>query len=123
AAAGPRRQFFPCLEADDFLSPAGALRGLSFDKLLLAERGGRLVGTLAGWDQHGYRQSVVQAYHGWLRRARPFYNAWAWLVGRPGLPRPGGAFRYLTGALPVVADDDATVFADLLEALRSRAAG
>jgi hypothetical protein len=123
AAAGRRRQFFPRLEAHDFLAPEGMMRGLSLDKLLLAERGGRLVGTLAGWDQHTYRQSVVHAYHGALRWARPLYNAWAWCSGRPGLPRPGGAFHYLMGALPVVAEEDADVFTALLEAWRGRAAG
>jgi hypothetical protein len=122
-AVGPRRQFFPRLEANDFLSPDGTMRGLSLGELLLAERGGRLVGTLAGWDQSGYRQSVVHAYGGWMRWARPLYNAWGWLCGRPGLPRPGGAFRYLMAALPVVADDDANLFAALLAALRDRTAG
>jgi hypothetical protein len=120
---GPRRQFFPRLAADDFLSPEGMMRGLSPDSILLAERGGRLVGTLAGWDQHDYRQSVVHAYHGPLRRLRPVYNAWAWVRGRPGLPAPGGSFRYLTGALPVVAGDDSDTFAALVEALRHSAVG
>jgi hypothetical protein len=123
AAAGPRRQFFPRLEANDFLSPEGAMRGLSFDQLLLAERGGRLVGTLAGWDQHSFRQTVVYAYRGWLRCVGPLYNACAWLMGWPGLPRPGDAFHYLMGALLVVAEDDENVFATLLEVLRCRAAG
>jgi hypothetical protein len=123
AAEGPRRQFFPRLTADDFLAPDGAMRGLTLDQLLLAERDGRLVGTLAGWDQHAYRQSVVTAYHGWLGRAWPLYNAWARLTGRPGLPRPGAAFRYLTAALPVVAGDDEGVFTALLQELRCRAAG
>jgi hypothetical protein len=123
AVEGPRRQFFPRLEANDFLSPQGAMRGLSLDRILLAERGGRLVGTLAGWDQHAYRQSVVHTYHGGLRWVRPLYNTWTWLLGRPGLPRPGEAFHYLMGALPVVAEDDDNVFAVLLEALRHQAAG
>ena len=123
ATAGPRRQFFPRLAANDFLSPAGTMRGLSLDKLLLAERAGRLIGTLAGWDQSSYRQSVVHAYQGWLRWVRPFYNAWTWLIDQPGLPQPGTAFRYLMGALPVVADDDENVFAAMLEELRQRASG
>jgi hypothetical protein len=122
-AEGPRRQFFPRLRADDFLSPQGTMRGLSLEQLLLAERTGRLVGTLAGWDQHGYRQSVVHAYRGGLRWTRPLYNAWAWLLGQPGLPRPGCAFRYLMGALLVVAEEDANVCAALVEAMRDRAAG
>src|SRR5437667_3592905 len=102
AAVGPRRQFFPRLEAMDFLSPEGAMRGLSLDNMFLAERGGRLLGTLAAWDQGSYRQSAVYAYHGWLRWARPLYNVWARLSGGPGLPKPGDVFPYLMGALPVV---------------------
>ena len=123
ATVAAQRQFFPRLEANDFLSPEGTMRGLSFDKLLLAERGGRLVGTLAGWDQHSYRQTVVCAYHGRLRALRPLYNAWAWFINRPGLPKPGQAFPYLMGALPAVAADDDNTFAALLEDLRRRAAG
>ena len=91
--------------------------------MLLAFRGGALVGTLAAWDQHGFRQSVVHGYGGTLRWARPAYNAYARLRGLPPLPQPGGAVRYLTAALPVVAGDDAAVFAALLAELRERAAG
>jgi hypothetical protein len=123
ADAGPRRQFFPRLGANDFLSAEGTMRGLALENILLAERGGRVVGTLAGWDQSGFRQSVVHAYRDWMHWARPLYNAWGFLRGRPGLPPPGGAFRYLTAALPVVADDDANLFAALLDVLRDRIAG
>jgi hypothetical protein len=122
ATSGPRRQFFPRLTADDFLSPEGAMSGLSLDNVLLAEREGRLIGTFAGWDQSSYRQSVVHAYHGSLRWLRPFYNAWTLLTGQPGLPRPGTPFRYLMGAIPVVAGDDEDVFAAMLQALRQHAA-
>jgi hypothetical protein len=123
ATAGPRRQFFPHLLAEDFLSPEGAMRGLTLDGLLLAERGGRLVGTLAGWDQHDYRQSVVHGYQGWVRWLRPLYNVWARAWGRPGLPAPGSDLRYLIGALPVVAEDDVDVMAALIETVQQRAAG
>src|SRR5262249_45150467 len=64
AAEGPRRQFFPRLRSDDFSNPEGLMRGLSLDWLLLAERDGRLIGTLAGWDQHDDRESVIQSYGG-----------------------------------------------------------
>src|SRR5262245_58216342 len=57
-AVGPGRQFFPRYEAEDFFHPQGTFRDLQPADLLLAYRGGRLVGTLAGWDQHTFRQTV-----------------------------------------------------------------
>jgi hypothetical protein len=122
AATGPRRQFFPVVRADDFSNPEGLMRGLALDWLLLAEFDGRLVGTLAGWDQHGDRQCVVQAYNGWLGVMRPVYNTWALLSRNQILPPPGKPLRYLMGALLVVVEDDPEVFTALLEALRGKAA-
>ena len=118
---GPRRQFFPCYEAGDFFGEQGAFKGLRPADLLLAFRGGRLVGTLGGWDQHAFRQVIVQAYGKGLRWARPLYNLWARLRGGPRLPAPGEPFRYLTAALPVV-DGEPEVLRALLETLGEGAA-
>jgi hypothetical protein len=119
---GAARQFFPCYSADDFFDKRGALRDLAPADLWLAFRGGRLVGTLGGWDQHAFKQSVVERYGAGLRWSRPLYNAWARLRGLPNLPRPGTSFRYLTAALPVVLDDDPVMFSALLESLLAQAA-
>jgi hypothetical protein len=119
-SVGPGRQFFPRYEAADFFRPQGVFRDLQPADLLLAYRGERLVGTLAGWDQCAFRQTVVQDYETPLRWLRPFYNRWARFRGLPGLPAPGQAFPYLTAALPLVENDDPTVFAALLEALLAR---
>jgi hypothetical protein len=121
-AVGPRRQFFPCYRAEDFFDAEGALRDLEPVDVFLAFRAGRLVGTLAGWDQHGFRQTVVNGYPAYLGWTRVLYNGLARCTGRPRLPPPGSALRYLTAALPVVADDDADVFAALLDALLVRGA-
>lgn len=123
-AYGPRRQFFPCYEARDFFTPGGFFRDLQPADILLAYRRGRLVGTLAGWDQHAFRQTVVHHYRWPLGWFRGLYNSWACWRGLPRLPGPGDAFRYLMAAFPVVADDDLQVFAALLEAMqRAKAAG
>jgi hypothetical protein len=116
--AGPSRQFFPVYRQDDFLSPNGLLRGLELNRLLLAERNGRIVGMVGAWDQSAYRQQVVHAYSGWLGFVRPAYNLAAWLRGSAGLPAPGQPLRTLMAALPLVADDDPTIFGDLLAHLR-----
>lgn len=118
---GAQRQFFPRLRADDFLTSHGIMRGLSFDWLLVFECDQQIVGTLGGWDQYAYRQTVVRAYRGALRWARPAFNVWSRLQGRSGLPRPGSSFRCLMAALPVVASDDESVFDTLVAELVRRA--
>lgn len=120
---GPRRQFFPCYRAEDFFSGGGALKNLRPADLLLAVRAGRILGTLAGWDQRGFRQTVVHGYAAPLRWARWPYNAWARCTGRPILPAAGTSLCYLTGALAVVEGDDLDVFASLLEALLALKSG
>lgn len=121
--AGPRRQFFPCYEAGDFFSDQGAFRGLRAEDVLLAFRGGHLVGTLAGWDQHAFRRMVVHGYGGLLGRLRPLYNVWAQVRGLPRLPPPNEPVRYLLAALPLAAGDDPIVFRELLGALVRRTRG
>lgn len=120
---GPNRQFFPRLTEQDFGSEQGAMRGLEMKNVLLAERGGDLLGMIAGWDQHSFRQSVVREYHGTLRYLRPIYNLWKGLSGQRVLPSKGQPFRYLMAALPVVADDDVEVLESLLKTLLHQAAG
>jgi hypothetical protein len=119
---GPRRQFFPVLGASDFFTAEGAYLDLRPEEVLLAERGGVIVGTLAGWDQSGFKQTVVHGYRWPLNWLRPLVNVVSWLRGQPLLPKPGRAFGYLTAALPVVANDDAGVFRALLDRLLARTA-
>jgi hypothetical protein len=120
---GPRRQFFPHDQEEDFFRPGGAFEDLKPEDLLLAIRGERLVGTLAGWDQQRFRQTVIEGYHGPLRWLRPLYNGWARLRGAPRLPAPGESLRHILAALPVCANDDDGVFNRLLDALIARSAG
>ena len=122
SAAGPARQFFPQYAACDFFGSHGTFRDLTPQNLLLAFRHGRAVGTLACWNQCRFRQTVVEAYGGHLRWTRPLCNGWAGLRGLPKLPQPGHPFPHLAAALPVVQDDDVSVFTVLLESLLGRAA-
>ncbi len=120
---GPRRQFFPLYQADDFGTATGIFKDLRPDDILLAWRGGELAGMLAGWDQTGFRQTVVDGYGWGMKVVRLLATATSRWLGGQVLPRPGEAFRYLTAALPVVSKDDPHVFAVLVEALRERAGG
>lgn len=111
---GPSRAFFPVYEARDLFTDGGLLQGLACQDVLLACRGPDIVGTLACWDQSDFKQIRIHRYRGWLRSARPLYNAWAVLRRRATLPTVGSTLRVRLAAIPVVRDDDPDVFRRLL---------
>jgi hypothetical protein len=47
------------------------------------------------WDQRAMKQSVVRAYSGALKWARPFFNVAAAFLGRPRLPEIGSALSHV----------------------------
>ena len=118
---GPARQFFPRYKTADFFNSQGTFKDLCPSDLLLAFRDGRLVGTMGGWDQHRFRQTVVERYETLLRWTRPAYNCWAKLRRQPRLPKSGEPLRYRMVALPCAENNDREVFGELLEALLARA--
>ena len=122
-AWGPRRQFFPEYGEQDFFHSEATFKDLQPEDVLLARRGGRLVGTIGRWDQHGFKQSIVEGYGAALQWVSPVYNLWAQIRGRPRIPRPGQELRYLTAAIPVVAEGDAGIFLALVRALLAGASG
>ena len=115
---GSERTFFPYLTTDDFVGAGSTYRGLSFEHILCAWRDGKIVGTLAGWDQLSFKQSIVERYHGHWKWSRHLYNLLARCAGLPRFPRPGDRLRSLTLALPVVADSDRVVWQALLREVR-----
>jgi hypothetical protein len=122
-ACGPRRQFFPEYRDSDFFHDGATFKDLDAGDILLARRKDQLIGTIGSWDQHGFKQSIVEGYSTALKWVAPVYNSWAWIRGRPSIPRPGSELRYLTAAIPVVADDDGEVFLGLVRAVLAKASG
>ncbi len=115
---GRDRLFFPCLQDRDIRGPAATFRDLPLDHIVCAWRDDRIVGTLAGWDQSGFKQTVIERYRGPWNWGRHLYNAVATLAKWPRFPRPGEMLRSLTLALPVVADADPRVWQALLTGVR-----
>jgi hypothetical protein len=119
---GPSRAFFPVYEARDLFTGGGLLRGLACEDVLLACRGSDIVGALGCWDQRVFKQIRIHRYRGWLRTARPLYNAWALLRRRATLPAAGSMLRVRLAAIPVVRDDDPEVFRRMLTLMLRRLA-
>ncbi len=119
----------PDLQPD--LQGVGNLAGLPSQALtrdfaptdfIVARRQGRIVGVIGLWDQTGYKQTVVQAYHGSLRRWRFLYNLALRLAGARPLTPPGHKIHFAYASFICVADNDPAIFAGLLRAAYNLAA-
>lgn len=90
------RPLAPVLAADDLAQ--GRWPGLVPEDVLLAERGGRLAGLVALWDQRRFRQLRVTGYRRPLAAVRGVANLLGPLTGYPHLPRVGDdlALGYLS---------------------------
>jgi hypothetical protein len=112
---GPHRQFFPAYTLADFTGGA-TLRGLSPEHIMVARRGGQVVGIMAAWDQSAYKQDIVDAYGPALSRLRPAYDLAARLLGAQPLNPPGEVMPLAFASCICVADDDPAVMNALLHA-------
>ena len=113
AETGPRRQFFPRYAEDELRNGTGLLRGLRAGDILVAEESGRIVGTVAIWDQSAFRQTWVEGYGRALRGSRHLWNLYARRTGRPEFPPPGQRLRYRYLALVSIEGDRTAVFGAL----------
>ena len=108
------KQFAPVCRASDFSE--GRYAGLAAADFFVARRNGRIVGTLAAWDQAPLRQTHVEGYSGTLRWMRPAYNALAALTSLKPLPRAGERIPYVYLACVAVEENDFGIFRALLRA-------
>jgi hypothetical protein len=119
---GAAKQFAPVYARRDF-EPGGRLADIAAGDFVVALRGGRVVGTVASWDQTAFKQTRVIGYRGGLRLLRPLINAGAPLLGWPRLPRPGAHLRSFYAACVAVEGNDPAIFTALLRRLYNRAVG
>ena len=116
------RQFAPVCRLEDF--EFGRFAGLQAKDFFVARRNGRLIGTVAAWDQKALRQTHVERYSGALRWMRPAYNALATLTSLRPLPAIGERIPYVYLACIAVQGDDCGVLRALLgTALHSLSGG
>ncbi|MBI5555588.1 MAG: hypothetical protein HY920_07050, partial [Elusimicrobia bacterium] len=88
---GREKNCFPVLQETDFESKSGFLRDFSPEDFLVLKTDKRLVGVVGLWDQHNFKQVVVQEYGKWLKIAKYPLK----IIGVK-LPKPGEDIKYLS---------------------------
>jgi hypothetical protein len=111
-----RTQFAAVHEVDHFRRGDRWL-GLKIGDFRVAERAGKIVGVIAGWDQSSFKQTRIVHYHGRWKWLAPL-SRWAAPIRRtPGLPSPGECLSYFYASFIAVDHDDLEVFRALLREL------
>lgn len=117
---GRRKNLFPVLRETDFKSKSGFLRDFNPEDFLVLKADKRLAGVIGVWDQHNFKQVVVQSYGKWLKIARYPLKA----IGVK-LPNPGEDINYCSACFIVIKNNDRDIFNYLLKSaiLRCRDGG
>lgn len=116
---GRRRDLFPVF--DSTIVRDVWMKQYGLQDILAARAKGRIVGTLAMWDQGSFRQTVVHGYHGKWRLIKPCYNVLARALGGCLLPEENRPFKYLFASFPAAEDNNPVILRELLEALYEHA--
>lgn len=106
------KQFAPVYRVSDF--GAGCFLDLHARDFFLAVARGRIVGTLAAWDQSRIRQTHVEQYSPRLSALRPFYNLAARMSPLKPLPEVGARIPYLVFACLATENNDVPLLRCLL---------
>ena len=111
AEHGTSYQFHPVWSEETLRSPVRC-RGLAPGDFLICQRGDRVRGCLALWDQRAFKQTVIRGYSPRLGRVRPLLNIIAPVIGRPRLPAPGARLESaFLSHVAVDEDDEETLIA------------
>ncbi len=101
---GPGADFTPWVEI-------AKMKGVDFR---LAYCGTELVGMIGVWDTSSISQTQLAGYGAGMRIARPFYNTWAKIKGRPHLPEVGESIPAKALTVLICKDRDPVVFRALM---------
>lgn len=111
----PRRNGYPVYDFDKLAKGDPYYAGLKVSDYVLALKGDKIVGMLAGWDQKAYKQTRIMGFKPAVRVLRPLYNLYVSLAGGFKLPPAGGVLNYLTLYNILIAHDDAAIYQALID--------
>lgn len=99
-----------------------ALRHVGAGRVLVYRHRSEIRGTVAVWDQSGFKQTVARGYPPAISLARPVINILSAVLGRPRLPQVGQPLSLASLSALAVRDNDWDVSSALLRAARGVAA-
>ena len=109
---GKTYQFFPVIHAEDIRT--GTFHHLTIeDFYLLHTNDGEILAAGVPWDQHHYKQYVVQGYNGLLQWLYPFSKLFP-LFGFPSLPAPQSILQFFTLSFWAVKENQPEIFRHFL---------
>jgi hypothetical protein len=88
----------------------GRFKSIKPENFCVATNGEEIIGVMALWDQHNFRQTYVEAYTGYLKYLRPTYNLFADLFSWNRLPNPGHMLRHVYFSCIAIKNNDPAVF-------------
>jgi hypothetical protein len=116
----PRQsELFPAYHASHLDPDQGLLRGLNPENIYVALENEEIIGAVSARDQRSFKQYYIEGYAPAIHFARPIYNTYAHIVGRPILPAVGEELRSAFLATICIKDDRQEVFEKLLQTVRS----
>lgn len=112
---GRQIQFFPVITENALLS--GVFPGLKVEDFWVIQHAdGKFWAAGALWDQHSYKQYLLQRYGGYFKYLYPFAKLLP-LFGFPALPAPGSTLAFCTLSFWAVKDQNPEIFSLFLEYL------
>lgn len=118
---GAKKQFYPYISKDFFLSKNGVLRDFHIEDFYVALKGDKVVGVLAKWDQRNFKQTIIEEYKGKLKWFKPIHNSYARLMHYPRLPDLKVPLNFFYLSFIAVDNNDADIFKELLRAVNNDA--
>lgn len=106
---GRKKNFFHVLSESDFQTRSHFLYDFSVENFLMVKAKGKIVGVLGLWDQHSFKQVVVQGYSMPLNIVRHPLT----FLGMK-FPEPGTDLKYCSVCFMAMLDNDSEIFSCLL---------
>jgi hypothetical protein len=110
---GAKKQLFPVYKTEHFTNTqSGLLKGIDLNKLYIALKGNRIVGSLGVWDQGAFRQWMFYCKNS-FNLIRPAVNLYSMIRGTPCVPRGEKRMPYRYCSLICIEDDCQDIFETL----------